>query len=106
VTGLLASRYGSARIDATAGLAHEASRLLGVHGANRWSAAERDAFDRWAPLVLALPEVRRWRAADRQALVEVIRAKGGPRESDFVRRFDAHGRLRQALAALAHRATP
>ena len=56
--------------------------------------------------MLALPEVRRWNAADKLALAEVIRAKGGRRESDFVRRFDAHARLRSALAALARRATP
>ena len=54
-----------------------------------------------ALIVLAVPEIRRWNATDRHALVEVIRAKGGPRESDFVQRFDAHRRLRRALASLA-----
>ena len=106
VSDLLAARYGSARADATAALTREAQRLLGVQTTRRWRPAEREAFDRWAPLVLALPEIRRWNPADRQALAGVIRAKGGVRESDFVHRFDAHRRLRQALAALSHRATP
>jgi hypothetical protein len=30
-----------------------------------------------------------------------MRAKGGRRESDFVRAFDAHGKLRAALAQVA-----
>jgi hypothetical protein len=50
--------------------------------------------------------VRRWAEADRRALADVIRAKGGRRESEFVHRFDAHARLRVALRALAQRATP
>ena len=43
--------------------------------------------------------------ADERALVDVIRAKGGRRESDFVARFDAHPRLGAAIAALARRPT-
>jgi hypothetical protein len=30
-----------------------------------------------------------------------VKAKGGRRESDFVRLFDAHRRLRKAIAVLA-----
>jgi hypothetical protein len=43
----------------------------------------------------------RWSPAERRALVRVVRAKGGRRESDFVRAFDAHAKLRHALLALA-----
>jgi predicted transcriptional regulator len=48
--------------------------------------------------------VGRWSAAERRALVEVIRAKGGPSESEFARRFDRHRRLREAIRRLALRA--
>ncbi len=50
-----------------------------------------------------LPGVQRWTAAEKRALVAVVRAKGGRRESDFVRRFDAHRRLRRAIVSLAQR---
>jgi hypothetical protein len=66
-----------------------------------WSAAERLAWRRWAPLVCVLPGVSNWSAADRAALAAVIRAKGGRRESDFVRAFDAHAPLRAAVRAVA-----
>ena len=47
--------------------------------------------------MLALPGLSRWRAADRRALARVVRAKGGRREGDFARLFDAHPRLTTAL---------
>ena len=50
-----------------------------------------------SPLIRLLPGVERWRREDKRALVRVVRAKGGRRESEFVRRFDAHRRLRRAV---------
>ena len=68
-----------------------------------WTGGERLAWDRWSPIVIALGDAGGWPAADRAALVDVIRAKGGRRESDFVRRFDRHRRLRRAVLGLAAR---
>jgi hypothetical protein len=65
-----------------------------------WSADERHAWRRWAPLVTLLPGVARWSGAERAATVNVIRAKGGPREDAFVHAFDAHPKLGEALARL------
>ncbi|MCU0314742.1 MAG: hypothetical protein MUC84_11870, partial [Solirubrobacteraceae bacterium] len=97
VTRLLASRWGSDRARAERDCAAEAARLLGGGPAAGWTAAERMWWRHWAPLVLTLPGVGDWSAADRRALVEVIRTKGGRRESDFVRAFDAHAPLRAAV---------
>jgi len=47
--------------------------------------------------MLALSGLSRWSAAERRALARVVRAKGGRRESDFARLFDAHPRLTTAL---------
>jgi hypothetical protein len=105
VTERLAARAGSDRAALAPELADEARRALGLRSLAGWSADERAAFERWAPLVLTL-EARRWREPDRRALADVIRAKGGRRESDFVHRFDAHAKLRATLRTLALRATP
>ncbi len=116
VMKFLAERFGSDRERAKHECARQAAALLGVDGAGRtadggegwsagglvgWSAGERLAWERWAPLVLILPGIARWSAAERRSLAEVVRAKGGRRESEFVRRFDAHRRLRRAIVALA-----
>lgn len=101
VSRSIARRYGGDRERAEADCALRAARLLGLGARERWSAAERLWFRRWAPLVAVLPGVMRWPVADRIALLEVIRKKGGRRESDFVRAFDGHARLRAAIRHLA-----
>ncbi len=101
VTDMLARRFGSDRGRAEAVLVLEARDLVGPRSLTGWSASERLAFRRWAPLVAILPGLERWPAAEKRALAAVIRAKGGRRESDFVRLFDAHRKLRGAIARLA-----
>jgi hypothetical protein len=106
ISHLLAARFGAERERGIHACAREAARLLGVASFAGWSAGERLAWERWSPLVLAIDDAERWPAADRRALVGVIRAKGGRRESDFVRRFDRHRRLRRAVLQLAASAPP
>jgi hypothetical protein len=101
VTDELARRFGSDRPRALAACAKEAASLLGLRSRSGWSAGERLAWRRWAPVVLLLPGLQRWPAEQKRALVAVIRAKGGRRESDFVARFDRHRRLRNALLKVA-----
>jgi hypothetical protein len=98
---LVASRCGSARERGEREMSAEAQALLHVPDLRRWGAGERLAWRRWAPLVLLLPGVRGWSRAERRALVEVVRAKGGRRETDYVARFDAHAKLRAGVLALA-----
>ena len=103
VTDFLARRFGSDRERGDSECSREAGLLLGVRSLVGWSAGERLAWRRWAPLVCILPGLSRWSAAERRALAAVVRAKGGRRESDFVLRFDAHAKLRRAIRALARR---
>lgn len=101
------ARHGGGDADrGAARCVRDARRLLGGGPGRGWTAGERLAYERWAPLVLLLPGVSRWPAADRAALVRVIRAKGGRRETRFVAAFDAHARLRRALVALARATRP
>lgn len=97
----LARRFGAERERGLRVCAREAARLLGVRSFSGFTLAERMWWERWSPLVAVLPGVEKWSAADRRALARVIRAKGGRRESDFVRLFDAHRSLRRAVLALA-----
>ena len=103
VTKLVVSRFGSDRELATEALADEAAYRLGGVAWRRLPAGARLFWARWAPIGALLPEIDGWSAADKRALVEIIKAKGGRRESDFVARFDAHPRLGAALTALARR---
>jgi hypothetical protein len=76
------------------------AQRLGVRSFPRWAPGERLWFRRWAPLIDAIPGWNRWSRAERRALVEVVRAKGGRRESDYARLFDRHARLSGAILSL------
>jgi hypothetical protein len=102
----LARRFGSDRAAALATCAHEAGARLGLRAWRSWPDEARAAWVCWAPVVLALPGLERWSTSERRAFAQVIRLKGGRRESDFVRAFDAHLKLRDALARLARDADP
>jgi hypothetical protein len=101
VTRYVTQRFGYDRRQAEKQCAQEAAKLLGVGSRRKFSAGERLAWTRWSPLILILPGVGRWGRQDKRALVEVVRAKGGPRESDYLARFDRHRRLRKAIVELA-----
>jgi hypothetical protein len=100
VSAMVTSRFAVPREAASRILAREAAGLLGVRSQRGWTPGERLAWRRWAPLVMTLPGVVRWSSSDHAALVAVIRAKGGRRESDFVLAFDRHQPLRKALRRL------
>jgi hypothetical protein len=106
VTRYVAERFGSDRERAARLCAAEAARLLGVRSRGPYAPGERLAWERWAPLVMVLPGVASWTAVQKAALARVVRAKGGRRESDFVRLFDAHPPLRRALRRLAETPVP
>ena len=82
------------------GIAAYVARRLGSDGWRRWPRPERIAFERLAPVLAAIPDLERWSGAERRALVGLARAKGGPREADYLRRMRADCRLRASLLAL------
>jgi hypothetical protein len=100
-TMFLARHFSASHDRGDQACAAEARARLGLRSLSGWSANERAAFRRWAPIVLLLRGVERWSVSERAALATVIRAKGGRRESEFVQLFDAHPRLPRALATLA-----
>jgi len=103
VTHALAKRFGSSRERGEAVMREEALARLSPARPPRGSASEFAAFERWSPLIAILPGIESWSAAERRALAAVALAKGGRRESDFVRAFDRHAKLRRALRLLIQR---
>ena len=77
-----------------------ALRRLGAGSDARWPRDERRAWERLAPVVLALPGIDTWSAKDKREALAALRAKGGVREIDFLRCVDAHAPLTTALQRL------
>mgnify|MGYP001811896832 CR=1 FL=1 len=82
----------SSRRRATDAIAHRLSADLGLASMDGWSAEERRWFIRLAPIVSATHPAA-WPKRDRNALVAMLRAKGGPDERDYIRRFGRHKRF-------------
>jgi hypothetical protein len=97
------SRYVCDRFGADRELARETCMCEGAArlGVAPRRLAELRMWERWAPLVASIPGVERWTRPQKRALVELIRAKGDTRESDFVPLFEKHRRLRTAVERLA-----
>ncbi len=95
----MAARFGGdgrrIRRSSTAAIA----RALGAEP-SAWNERERAAFGEWALVLALVPDLARWSAAEKEALVRIIRAKAGAEESIYVRRLLAHPKLRRALLEL------
>lgn len=100
ITDLFARRFGSQREQGEEVLAADAAECLNVKSFRGWSAAEKLAWRRWSPLV-ALLDVAEWPAADQQALAQLVRAKGGRRELDYLYHFEEHSLLKKAVVELS-----
>lgn len=104
---LVCERYGGDRAVAERAHWEGALALLREAGAREESLgpAERLTWRRWAGLIPLL-EIETWSSRERCDLVEIVMAKAAPSEDEFVRRFDAHRRLRERIALLAAPAPP
>ena len=101
VTRLLSRRFGHDRETATRVCATEAAARLG--GDRTPDGTRRSAARGSAGLRSWRYSASSWTAPERAELIRVIRAKGGLRESEYVRRFDRHRGLREAIGRLARR---
>ncbi len=77
------------------------ARALGAGGWTAWPREERHAFERLALVAALIPDLARWPAADRRALVRVFRAKGGRSELPYLALLNGHRRFRASLEGLA-----
>jgi hypothetical protein len=101
VMDYVSARFGSRREEALRHCSQQLADALGVDSIAEWPADEQLMWHRLSPVIAAIADVQGWPKADRAALLEVIRAKGGVREQHYVTLFDAHKRLRRAVAAFA-----
>ena len=104
VIDYVSQRFGSQREAGVRRCSQELVDNLGVDSVSNWSAGERLMWHRLSPFIAAMGGVATWPKSDRDALVDVIRAKGGVHEAAYANLFDAHKRLRRAVAEFANKA--
>ncbi|HJX83589.1 MAG TPA: hypothetical protein VJ723_04515, partial [Candidatus Angelobacter sp.] len=75
------------------------AQILGVNTA-RWTVLEQTAFENFAVVLAMVPGLKSWTREEKQALVQIIRAKAAPNEMRFLHLMQNHGKLRAALLKL------
>lgn len=101
VLDYVSQRFGSQREEGARRCSQELADALGVDSVADWSADEQLMWHRLSPVIAAIANVAEWPKADRDSLLDLVRAKGGVHEKEYVRLFDAHKRLRRAVAQFA-----
>ena len=65
-----------------------------------WSEVELSILSDFAVVLELIPDLSRWSDSERQAVVEVIRAKAGADETRYLKLMQQHRRLRAAMIKL------
>lgn len=95
----MAARYNGSASGMRKACRPEFAGLLGMDPAS-WNVVEQEAFDNFALVMSLVPDLHAWSPEEKSALVEIIRAKAAPDESDYLRLLQKHLRLHDALLRL------
>lgn len=74
-------------------------RALNVR-VDKWKNVEQRAFSDLALVLALIPDLARWSAEEKQAVVRIIRAKAGADEAHYLKLLQRHARLRDQLIKL------
>lgn len=88
------TRYGGDSEEARRRAKSRVARLLEIR------TPAGSAFENFALVLDALPDLPRWTRAERAALIPIIRAKEGAEEIRYLRLLQRHAKLREALIRL------
>jgi hypothetical protein len=101
----MALRYGGDAGRIRAASQRRVAKALDLRPAS-FAPLERTAFESFALVLDAIPDLPRWTRAEREGVTAIIRAKEGRVESAYLRRMQGHRRLRRALIRLGSRTSP
>jgi len=65
-----------------------------------WSPLEQSAFETFASVLSLAPELTQWTNLQKQALVDIIRAKGSADERKYLRLLQQHRQLKEIVLRL------
>ncbi|RPI10924.1 MAG: hypothetical protein EHM71_02280 [Zetaproteobacteria bacterium] len=99
----MATRWGGDAERMRSGSVAAVSRALGVR-ADTWTGRAREAVENLAPVLALVPNLGRWTAEEKAAVVRIVRSKAAPTEFAYLRRLREHRRLRDALVRLGSQA--
>lgn len=101
-TKVLGEAGGRTRRSAATRVAKQLAADLGLRSFGNWSASERNAFERIAPIALAAAP-KNWSPAAKKSMRALLRAKGGDREVRYARLIGQHQEFLTSLRKACRR---
>lgn len=101
VTRYFAENFDGDRVVGTRHAVTHVARVLDIGSMRNWTADEKQAFARLAPLVACIPGLAKWSSKDKRVLAQLMKAKGSQQERRFVILSNRHSRFREAIESLA-----
>ena len=98
---VFANQGGAQQERALRDCAQQVAQRVGLSSLNNLTRPQRMAWNRWSPMLVALPGLSRWSDANKRALIEIIKAKAGRREIEYVNLFDRHPLLPKVIWKLS-----
>jgi hypothetical protein len=99
VSRRMAREWGGNSVPIQNASARAVARSLGI-SLSSWSELERSSFENFGLVLAMVPDLSEWTRGEKNALVDIIRAKGKPDEMLYLHLTRRHGRLRKALLRL------
>lgn len=99
VNGYMARKFAGDSVRFRREAVRDAARVLGVNPSS-WTNLEQTSFENFAVALALVPDLKAWTRAEKQGLVEIVRAKSKPDEMLYLGLTQEHERLRKALLKL------
>jgi hypothetical protein len=67
---------------------------------DQWSELERSAFAEFALVLAQVPELEHWIKVEKHGVAEIIRAKVGATDAEYLRLMQGHVKLKEVMLRL------
>jgi hypothetical protein len=101
VTSYIGKQFGGNRSAATRSAMSRLRKVLPMDAIGGLSGDKAEAVRRFSPLVVQMPGIEGWRKEEKEALVQLMAAKGGTSEIPYARQMTEHRRFLEGLCALS-----
>jgi hypothetical protein len=75
------------------------TQALNINPAS-WTPAQHQSLENWSLVLALIPNLPHWTSAEKDQLIQIIRAKSAPNEMLYLRQTQHHARLRSELLRL------
>jgi hypothetical protein len=100
VTKMINSRFQGDRMNAETTIFQEIQKFLRMDNISSFSRWEQRSMKNFSLLLSTFTNLPQWNETDRRKMVELIRMKGGGSEWNYIRQFQKHRALNEALSNL------